>query len=194
MSTLRVRIAPSPTGYLHVGTARAALFNYLFAKKHGGVFVLRIEDTDLERSDKKYEVDIFESMRWLGIVPDESPEIGGPHGPYRQTERTESYRRHLIKLLERGSAFYCFHSERELEDEKEKLLAAHRPPLHMCEYRTMDPSEAKLLAEAKPDHIIRFKTPPGKAIAFGDLIRGDVSFASDLLGDFSIAKKINVPL
>ena len=194
MPAIRVRIAPSPTGALHVGNARAGLFNYLFAKKYGGAFVLRIEDTDLERSDKKYESDIFEGYRWLGITPDESPEIGGPYGPYRQTERTGTYRKHLERLLAGGSAFYCFHSERELEEEKEKLLEAKRPPLHMCEYRTMDPDEAGLLAEAKPDYIIRFKTPAGRTITFHDLIRGDVSFASDTLGDFSIAKKLDVPL
>lgn len=194
MSTPRVRIAPSPTGYLHVGTARAALFNYLFAKKHGGVFVLRIEDTDLERSDKKYEKDIFKGLRWLGIEPDEGPEQGGPYGPYRQTERTGAYKKYLEKLLADAKAFYCFHSERKREEEKENLLAAKRPPLHLCEYRTMDPQEARMLTEANPNYIIRFKTPAGRKIIFHDLIRGDVSFDSGLLGDFSIAKKTDAPL
>ncbi len=194
MSVPRVRIAPSPTGNLHVGTARAGLFNYLFAKKYGGVFVLRIEDTDLERSDKKYEKDIFEAFRWLGITPDESPEKGGPYAPYRQTERTHVYRKHLERLVADAKAFYCFHSERELEEEKTKLLEAKHPPLHMCEYRTMNPEEARMLAETKPDYIIRFKTPAGRTITFHDLIRGEVSFESALLGDFSIAKKLDVPL
>ena len=194
MSMPRVRIAPSPTGHLHVGTARAALFNYLYTKKYGGVFVLRIEDTDLERSDKKYEKDIFEGLRWLGIEPDEGPEQGGPYAPYRQTERTHTYKKYLEKLLAQGKAFYCFHSQRELEEEKDGLLEAKRPSLHMCEYRTMDPQEAAMLTETKPDYIIRFKTPAGHDIIFHDIIRGDVSFSSDLLGDFSIAKKIDVPL
>lgn len=194
MTDIRVRIAPSPTGYLHVGTARAALFNYLFAKKYGGIFILRIEDTDLERSDRKYEKDVFEGLRWLGIEPDEGPEQGGPYGPYRQSERTETYKKYLEALLRDGKAFYCFHSERELEEEKEGLLAAKRPPLHMCEYRTMDPAEAQILTETKPDYIIRFKTPAGRKITFHDLVRGEVSFSSDLIGDFSIAKKVDIPL
>lgn len=189
-----MRIAPSPTGYLHVGTARAALFNYLFAKKYGGVFVLRIEDTDVERSDKKYEQDIFEGLRWLGIDVDEGPDQGGPYGPYRQSERTATYEKYIRQMLTDGTAFYCFHSERELEEEKENLLTAKRPALHLCEYRTMDPQEARMLTEANPNYIIRFKTPAGRKITFHDLIRGDVSFDPGLLGDFSIAKKTDVPL
>lgn len=191
---IRCRIAPSPTGPLHIGTARTALFNYLFAKKHGGKFILRIEDTDLERSDKKYEKDIFERLKWLGIETDESPEKGGPYQPYRQSERTETYKKWCTKLLKEGKAFYCFHSEKELEEETEKLLEAKRPPLHLCEYRTMDPEEERLLTETKEDYIIRFKTPAGKKIVFKDIIRGEVSFESDLLGDFSIAKRTDVPL
>ena len=194
MSTPRVRIAPSPTGNLHIGTARAALFNYLFARKSGGVFVLRIEDTDVERSDKKYEKNIFAGLRWLGIDPDEGPEQGGPFAPYRQTERTATYEKYVRQMLAQGKAFYCFHSERELEEEKGNLLAAKRPHLHLCEYRTMDPQEAEILTEAKQDYIIRFKTPTGRKITFHDLIRGEVAFDSDLLGDFSIAKRPEVPL
>ncbi len=194
MSNIRVRIAPSPTGFLHIGTARTALFNYLFAKKMGGAFVLRIEDTDLERSGKKYEKDIFEGFKWLGIEADESPEKGGPYEPYRQSERIPVYQKYLEKLLLDGKAFYCFHSEKELEEEKEKLMAQKRPALHMCEYRTLDFSEAKTLAETKSDYIIRFKTPLGRLLEFDDLIRGKVKFDSDLLGDFSIAKRVDVPL
>src|SRR3989338_9058342 len=157
-NNIRVRIAPSPTGNLHIGTARTALFNYLFAKKMGGKFVLRIEDTDLERSDKKYEKDIFDGLKWLGIDADESPEVGGPYGPYRQSERIETYKRYIEKLLEDGKAFYCFHSEQELEEEHEKLLEAKKPPLHLCEYRTLDPKEAGVLTKTKEDIIIRFTT------------------------------------
>src|SRR3989344_6873065 len=111
--TVRTRIAPSPTGPLHIGTARTALFNYLFAKKYRGAFVLRIEDTDLERSDQKYEAEIFESFRWLGIDADESPEKGGPYAPYRQSERIASYRPYLERLLAGGYAFVCPHSAAE---------------------------------------------------------------------------------
>ena len=191
---VRVRIAPSPTGNLHIGTARTALFNYLFAKHHGGVFVLRIEDTDLERSDKKYEKDIFELLHWLGIDPDESVEVGGPFAPYRQTERTETYRHHIGTLLEKGHAFYCFHSEEELERERRELMDAKKPPIHVCEYRSMAREVERTLYEAKGKAIIRFKTPHGKKIVFSDLIRGEISFESDLLGDFSLAKGPEIPL
>ncbi|MDP3778423.1 MAG: glutamate--tRNA ligase [bacterium] len=194
MPSIRTRIAPSPTGLLHIGTARAALFNYLFAKKHGGIFVLRIEDTDLERSEKKFEKDIFEGLKWLGINADESPEVGGLHEFYRQSERTEDYTNAIKKLLENGSAFYCFHSAEELEKEKDELMAAKKPILHMCEYRSLDSKEAELLTETKSNFIIRFKTPMGKTVLFNDLIRGDVKFDSDLMGDFSIAKRVDVPL
>ncbi|MDZ4299429.1 MAG: glutamate--tRNA ligase, partial [Candidatus Sungbacteria bacterium] len=194
MSTPRVRIAPSPTGNLHIGTARTALFNYLFAKRYGGSFVLRIEDTDLLRSDRKYEADIFEGLRWLGILPDECPEQGGPFAPYRQTERMADYVIAIKKLLTEGTAFYCFHSEAELVAERQQLMGAKRPPIHMCEFRALDAREAEILTETKQDYIIRFKTPLGRKIVFHDLIRGELSFDSDLLGDFSIAKRIDVPL
>ena len=194
MSAIRVRIAPSPTGPLHVGTARTALFNYLFARKSGGKFILRIEDTDLERSDKKYEKDIFEGLHWLGIEADESPKRGGSYSPYRQSERIDTYKMHLLKLLSEKKAFYCFHSEKELEEEKERLIESKKPPLHLCEYRNMDSKEAEFLTQTKNNYIIRFKTPLGRKIIFKDLIRGEVSFDSDLIGDFSIAKRPDVPL
>src|SRR3989338_7311535 len=183
----RVRIAPSPTGPLHIGTARTALFNYLFAKKHGGAFVLRIEDTDLERSDLKYETEIFESFRWLGIEADESPERGGPYAPYRQSERLPSYRACLERLLASGSAFYCPHAEAELEAERRSLMASGKNPVHRCEFNGQ-------AGQGSGKGIIRFKTPMGRTVAFTDLIRGEISFASDLLGDFSLAKRLDVPL
>jgi glutamyl-tRNA synthetase len=194
MQTIRTRIAPSPTGFLHIGTARTALFNYLFAKKQGGTFILRIEDTDLERSDSKYEKDILENLAWLGIEPDESPIAGGSFGPYRQSERIESYKKYVERLLADGKAFYCFHSEKELEEEKTRLLEAKRPPLHLCEFRTLDSKEAEALTETKSDYVIRFKTPGDRLIVFRDLIHGELSFESSLLGDFSIAKRPDVPL
>src|SRR3989344_5253578 len=108
MNRVRTRIAPSPTGYLHIGLARTALFNFLFAKQNGGGFVLRIEDTDIERSDAKYEKDIFEGLDWLGITADESPGKRGNYGPYRQSERIGTYRSYIEKLIAGGHAFYCF--------------------------------------------------------------------------------------
>ncbi len=194
MSNIRVRIAPSPTGFLHVGTARTALFNYLFAKKQGGEFVLRIEDTDLERSLPEYEKDISDGLNWLGIAGDENPEKGGPYAPYRQSERLPTYEKHFDTLLRQGKIFYCFHSEKELEKEHAKLMEAKQSPAHICAYRNFSLAEAKTLAETKPDYIFRFKTPAGQKITFPDAIRGDVSFSSDLMGDFSVAKRPDVPL
>ena len=149
---------------------------------------MRIEDTDLERSDKKYEKDIFEGLKWLGIEADEGPEKGGHYGPYRQSERTDTYKKYIEKLLNEGKVFYCFHTEEELEEEKQKLIEIKRPQFHFCEFRTMDFKEAETLKEIKTNYIIRFKTPANRTIKFSDLIRGEVSFESDLLGDFSIAK------
>ena len=194
MSQPRVRMAPSPTGFLHVGTAHTALFNYLFAKREGGAFVLRIEDTDLERSDIRFEKDIFDELAWLGIETDESPIQGGPYAPYRQSERAATYRPHIERLLTEGKAFYCFHTQDELEEEKKNLLHEKRPPIHLCEFRTMDPKEADALKDATPNYVIRFKTPAGTQVTFRDLIRGELKFSSDILGDFSIAKRIDVPL
>jgi len=178
---IRVRIAPSPTGPLHIGTARTALFNYLFAKKHKGLFILRIEDTDLERSDPKFEQDIIENLKWLDIKWDEF---------YKQSERIETYKKYLLKLLEQGRAFYCYHSEEELEEERKKKLKEKKPPIHICEhYQKPRPKNQK----SKVRGIIRFR-PPKKKIVFNDLIRGKIEFDSELLGDFSIAKDLNTPL
>ena len=194
MSQPRVRIAPSPTGFLHVGTAHTALFNYLFAKQGGGAMVLRIEDTDLERSEMRFEKDIFDELAWLGIEPNESPLTGGPYAPYRQSERTATYCPHIERLLAEGKAFYCFHTQDELEAEKKNLLYEKRPPIHMCEFRTMDVKEAEVLKDTKQSYVIRFKTPAGRRILFRDLIRGELEFLTDILGDFSIAKRVEVPL
>lgn len=204
---VRTRIAPSPTGYLHIGTARTALFNYLFAKKSSGAFVVRIEDTNLERSDKKFEAEILESLEWFGITADESPTRGGKYGPYRQSDRLDKYTPYLTQLLAAGKAFYCPHSEAELEAEKKTLLAAGKNPVHACQYR--DPSTGSTGSTNSPQAgslqtssgqaahgrgIIRFKTPAGETLSFRDLIRGQISFATDLLGDFSIAKDLHTPL
>lgn len=194
MSTPRVRIAPSPTGSPQIGNARTALFNYLFAKHYGGTFIVRIEDTDLERSDRRYESEIFEGFRWLEIDADENPEVGGPYGPYRTTERIESHKKYLQQLLDAGNAFHCFHSKDELEQEKTAFLREKKSPLHRCSYRTYKLSEVLKLKEIKPESIIRFKVPLGKAITFNDLIRGELSFNTDMIEDFSLARTIDTPL
>ncbi len=184
MPAIRTRIAPSPTGHLHIGTARTALFNYLFAKKQGGHFVVRIEDTDLERSDEKYETDIFDGLKWLGIEADESPVRGGDFAPYRQSQRLETYERFLQKLLRERRAFHCPHSERELEDEKKKQLDGKEPPRHICSARDRQLQSG----------IIRLKNERTAPIIFSDLIRGEISFDPELLGDFSLAKDLRTPL
>lgn len=190
MSTVRVRFPPSPTGLLHVGNARTALFNYLFAKKYGGTFVVRIEDTDRARSKPEHEKDILDGLRWLGIDWNEGIEKGGSHSPYRQSERTDAYEGYLKRLLAEGKAFYCFHSEAELEEEGKRLLREKKAPIHACEYRELSPAEAEERRKSSADCIVRFKTPAGRTIVFTDLIRGELSFASDLVGDFSIARSL----
>lgn len=183
MALVRTRIAPSPTGWLHIGTARTALFNYLFARRHGGTFVVRIEDTDLERSDKKFEADILEGLSWLGIEWDEGPGKGD-YGPYRQTERLDSYERYLNKLLEQGRVFYCAHTAQELETERQAQMETKQAQRHICTHRNAGNTEG----------IIRFKNTASECITFTDCIRGDISFNTELLGDFSLAKNTRAPL
>lgn len=169
---VRVRIAPSPTGPLHLGTARTALFNYLFAQKNKGKFILRIEDTDLERSDKKYEKDIIENLKWLGLDWDE--------GPYRQNKRIKIYQKYIEKLLDSGQAFYCPHTKEELAKERKEQTKKKQAPRHVCKRKSKK-------------GIIRFRCPD-KKIVFDDLIRGRVEFEGKLLGDISIAKDTKTPL
>lgn len=187
---IRTRIAPSPTGPLHIGTARTALFNYLFAKKHNGGFVLRIEDTDQMRSKPEFESDIIESLHWLGVEWDEGPDSGGVYAPYRQSERREHYRVYIEKLLRNGHAFYCFHSPNALEREKKAQIEANMPQRHICTHFDKKPQDGVNLGDA----VIRFRPPTGRIVEFTDLIRGKIEFDITLLGDFSIAKSRDLAL
>lgn len=190
---IRTRIAPSPTGYLHIGLARAALFNYLFAKKYEGVFVLRIEDTDLERSSPESEKDIIENLKWLGIEWDEGPDIGGKYEPYRQTQRTKIYRSYLEKLLAEDKAYHCFCSQEELEDRRQYQMSQGLAPKYSGKCANLDKETVKkYLAEGKPS-VIRFRVVP-KKVVFHDLIRGKVEFDTGLMGDIVIAKDLDTPL
>jgi len=184
---VRVRIAPSPTGPLHIGTARTALFNWLFAKKHSGKFILRIEDTDKERSEKKYEEEIIEGLQWLGLVWDE--------GPYRQSERGEIYKKYLEKLLAAGRAYYCYCTKEELEAERQAMMAQGLPPKYGGHCRNLsDPLAGSPGGEpSKKPEVIRFKTPEG-TVEFSDLVRGKIKFDASLLGDMVIAKDLETPL
>ncbi len=172
---IRTRIAPSPTGNLHIGTARTALFNYAFARAKQGKFIVRIEDTDLERSDKKFEEDIVTSLEWLGLTWDEF---------YRQSERIETYKKYAEKLLADGKAFYCPHSEEELEVERKTQMERREAPRHVCALREGGGKTG----------IIRLKNDRQGAITFEDVVHGQISFDAASLGDFSLAKNISAPL
>jgi glutamyl-tRNA synthetase len=191
---IRVRYAPSPTGMLHVGGVRTALFNWLFARKNGGVFVLRIEDTDFERSTEESVEQLKRSLRWIGLEWDEGPEVGGSHAPYRQTERMELYREAAKKLLESGAAYYDFATPEELAAFREKARAEGRQPIYSGgEYRDMDPEEARRKIEADEPYTVRFKTPREGQTVVEDMIRGPVTFENTNLEDFVLMKSTNTP-
>ncbi len=191
---IRVRYAPSPTGRLHVGGVRTALFNWLFARKNGGTFVLRIEDTDLERSTEESVEQLGRSMRWIGLDWDEGPEAGGPHPPYRQTERFDLYREASRKLLDSGAAYYDFATPEELAELREKARIEGRQPIYTGgEYREMDPDEARERIEAGEPYTVRFKTPREGQTVVQDMIRGPVTFENANLEDFVLMKSTNTP-
>lgn len=190
---VRTRIAPSPTGFAHMGTAHTALFNYLFAKHEGGDFVLRIEDTDKERSKKEYEDDIFDNLQWLGLMWDEGPGRKETYGPYRQSERTEIYKTYLTKLLEQGRAYWCFCSPEELEAQRAHQMSLGEAPRYKGVCRNLSSEEQKKRREAGERGVVRFVVEP-KTVVFQDLIRGEIKFDAGLLGDVVIAKDLDTPL
>jgi len=189
----RIRIAPSPTGWLHIGTARTALFNFLFARKYGGKFILRIEDTDKERSKKEYEKNILEGLKWLNLYWDEGPDIGGPYGPYRQSERIEIYKEYLLKLLKEEKAYYCFCSPEEIEAQKKDMALRGLTPIYSGKCRNLSKREAEEKIKRGENYVIRIKMPQ-KKIKFKDLIRGEIEFDLSLIGDIVIAKSLEEPL
>ncbi|MCK4781467.1 glutamate--tRNA ligase [Candidatus Parcubacteria bacterium] len=185
LEKIRVRIAPAPTGLFHIGTARTALFNYLFAKKHQGKFILRIEDTDKERSKLEFEKDILQGLKYLGIEMDEKL--------YRQSERSDIYEKYIKKLLEQDNAYHCFCLKEELEAQKQEQLSRGKPPKYNGKCRNLSKKEIKENLKQEKSFVIRFKTPNEKII-FNDLIRGHVEFDSNLIGDIVIAKNLSTPL
>ncbi len=189
----RVRIAPSPTGWLHIGTARTALFNFLFARKNGGKFILRIEDTDKERSKKEYEENIIEGLKWLNLEWDEGPDIGGPYGPYRQSERTEIYKEYLLKLLKEEKIYYCFCKPEEIEAQKRDMALRGLTPIYSGKCRHLSNREIREKLLNKEKYVLRMKMPSRK-IKFKDLIRGEIEFDLNLIGDIVIAKSLEEPL
>ncbi|MBE3570505.1 MAG: glutamate--tRNA ligase [Bacillales bacterium] len=192
-SEIRVRYAPSPTGHLHIGNARTALFNYLFARSQGGKFIIRIEDTDQKRNIEGGEQSQLKYLKWLGMDWDEGVDIGGPYGPYRQSERTDIYKKYYEDLLERGLAYKCYCTEEELEAERESQLARGEMPRYSgkCRHLTKEQREA-LEAEGRQPSI-RFRVPEGKVYEFDDIVKDHVSFESDGIGDFVIVKKDGMP-
>src|ERR671914_475592 len=193
-SQIRVRYAPSPTGMLHVGGVRTALFNWLFAHKNGGVFIVRIEDTDLERSTEESVEQLKRSLRWIMLDWDEGPEVGGPHAPYRQTERMGLYREAARRLVESGAAYYDFATPEELRELRERARAEGRQPIYRGgEYRDMDPEQARTKIEAGEPHTVRFKTPREGQTVVEDIIRGPVTFDNANLEDFVLMKSTNTP-
>ena len=191
---IRTRFAPSPTGFLQLGNIRTALFTYLFARKNQGVFILRIEDTDKERSKPEYEKDILETMKWLGLNWDEGPEVDGGFGPYRQSEKLDVYEKYLRQLLEENKVFYCFCPEEELEIQRQYQLSQGQPMIYSGKCRDLSPAAAQENFRQGKKAIIRLKNNQGEKTVFDDLIRGRIEFEPGLIGDFSIAKGLREPL
>ncbi len=183
INDIRVRFAPSPTGPLHIGGARTALFNYLFAKQHKGSFLLRIEDTDKERSDQKWTQEIIDELHWLGLEWQEGPDVGGKFGPYKQSQRLDIYQKYLEKLLAENKSYYCDCSPGELEAKRQDQQSRGLAPKY----------DGKCRGLHKTQGVIRFHIE-NKKVKFHDLVRADVEFDMGLLGDIVIAKNLETPL
>lgn len=190
---IRVRFSPSPTGYLHVGSARTALFNFLFAKNRGGTFVLRIEDTDKERSKLEFEKDILDSLAWLGIEYDEGPGKEGKYGPYKQSERTEIYKKYLEKLLKENKAYRCFCLQDALEAERQEQISSGIAPHYSARCSRLSDQDIKDNMSIGKKYTIRLRTHQ-KKLFFDDVVRGKVEFDTSLFGDFILAKDLDTPL
>jgi len=183
----RVRFAPSPTGYLHVGGARTALFNWLYARRHGGTFILRIEDTDMERSSTDMVTAIFDSLTWLGLDWDEGPRVGGPHGPYFQTERLDKYRAAAQALVQSGHAYRCFCKPEDLKAERHAAEAAGETWNYDRRCTRLSPDDVSSRAAAGEPNAIRFLVPPG-VTAFHDLVHGRIEFDNANIEDFVVIR------
>ncbi len=201
MNKVRVRFAPSPTGGLHLGGVRTVLFNYLFAKKHGGDFIVRIEDTDQTRFVEGAEKYIFECLKWCGLEPDESPVHGGPYGPYCQSERKGIYRQYAEQLVTAGHAYYAFDTPDELNEMRERLKAAgtdslqydHHIRMSMNNSLRLLPEETKKLLDKGTAHVIRIKVNPNEMVSFTDMIRGQMEFDANNVDDKVLFKADGMP-
>ena len=190
--SVRVRFAPSPTGWLHVGGARTAYFNWLFARRHGGALVLRIEDTDVERSSAESEAGVLDDLRWLDLSWDEGPDKGGPHGPYRQSERLALYRERAATLVAKGAAYPCFCTDAELEERRREALAAGRTPYYDGRCRRLSPAECEARRQSGTPESIRFVVAQADQ-RLDDLVRGEVRFPAGMVGDFVLLRSTGLP-
>ncbi len=190
---VRVRIAPSPTGDPHVGTAYIALFNYVFARKHAGKFILRIEDTDQTRSTRASEDAILRALSWVGLQWDEGPDVGGPCAPYRQSERTEHYKQHAMALVERGAAYPCFATADELEAMRKEQIAAGKTPQYDRRYRSLPKDEAKARIERGDPYVIRLAMPLSGQTRFVDGLRGEIVIENATIDDQVLLKSDGFP-
>lgn len=193
LSQVRVRFAPSPTGQLHVGNARTALFNWLFARQAGGVMVLRIEDTDVERSEARFEGQLLDDLKWMGLDWDEGPDVGGAFAPYRQSDRLAVYHEQSERLLSEGKAYLCFCSQEELERDRAEKLANQLPPVYSGKCRALDPAEAQQRRAGGEAAAVRLRIPE-HPIRFHDIVHGAVEFASEVVSDPIIVRSTGIPV
>ena len=190
---VRTRIAPSPTGSPHVGTAYQALMDYAYAKKNGGQFIVRIEDTDKKREVAGAEEELFAALNWLGIVPDESPIVGGPFAPYRQSERLDIYKKHALELVEKGAAYFCFCPKDRLDEIRTKQEKEGKPPKYDGLCRELDPKESLKRFEKGEPAVIRLKVPGGGKTVAEDPIRGKIIFDNAEIDDQVLLKSDGFP-
>jgi len=190
---VRVRYAPSPTGYLHIGNARTALFNYLYAKHFDGKFIIRIEDTDDKRNVEGGEESQNKYLKWLGIEWDEGADVGGDYGPYRQTERLDIYAKYVNELMEKGLAYKCYMTEDELEAEREEQRANGQVPKYSGAHRDLSSEQIEAFEAEGRKPSIRFRVPDDETYHFNDIVRGDITFHSSDFGDWVIVKKNGIP-
>ncbi len=190
---VRVRFAPSPTGQLHIGNVRTALFNWLFARQKGGTFILRIEDTDVERSEARYETQLLEDLKWLGIDWDEGPDVGGPYPPYRQSDKMAVYQSYAERLIKEQKAYYCFCTAEELERERQQAMAEQKQPNYSGRCKRLDPAEVQRKLAAGEKGAIRLSIPE-RPIRFHDIVRGNVEFSNEVVSDPIIVRSSGMPV
>jgi glutamyl-tRNA synthetase len=192
-STVRTRIAPSPTGFPHIGTIYQVLIDFAYAHKHHGKFILRLEDTDRARFVEGAEDVIYQSLTWFGLEPDESPKIGGPFAPYRQSERLPIYKKYAEELIAKGHAYYCFCTRERLEQMRENQEAAHKPPMYDKTCLKLSAKEVTEKLDSGIPHVVRLKVPEHETIAFDDIISGHIVFDSDVIDHQVLMKSDGFP-